>query len=375
MRKKKPQKSNSAANKLFASAMEYFIYTTKDCNLNCTFCSNAQKRKSMAKAPNAKQTADFVLRDSMERKNADNTVVFFGGEPLLNQKFMLDFVKQANGKKLRYIAYTNGTLLDKLCRPLLDRLDVLFVSIDGNHCAQDTQRGKGTFEKIIRNMYKIRSSFAGQTVARLCFLPEYSIYSSVLGVVNWFDHVHWQIENPLSEKNNSQEWLEKYSGDLDLLIEFWISHLQKGIVKNIIPFQAISHSIISNEIQQGFRCGAGKSIMAISTSGKCFVCDDLVEREEFHIGDIQQGINNKKMHNLAVNTFCSECNIQHLCGGRCLRAWREFKHQTRYYCRATKMLVEKIQKQAPLIKELLENKTIPQQALKNPLSKFTEQIP
>jgi len=355
--------------------MEYYIYITKECNLNCSYCSNMPRRKNKSNTKSLREIADFILGDIKKEGHQNNNVVFYGGEPLLNQKFIKDFIKKTKGNDLTYLSFTNGTMLDRIDSYLLNELNALCVSIDGEHRIHDKFRGRGTYEKIIENMYKIRSKFKGQTIARLCFVPGSSIYSSVLSVVNWFDHVHWQIENNANKHENLDECLNDYSRDLDLLIAFWVNHLKEGIMKNIIPFQAITSSILFKRKCNNFRCGAGSKLMAIDTDGKCFVCDDLIGTKRFCVGDIWGGVNHGKIKEIGRNVFCRQCKIINICGGRCFRAWEEFPEKIPFYCTATNLLVNKLKKRVPEIKELIGKGIISKKELKNPVIEFTEQIP
>jgi uncharacterized protein len=317
----------------------------------------------------------FVLSDLKKENHANNAVIFYGGEPLLNQEFMKEFIQKTSGNELEFVSFTNGTLLDKIDPFLLEKLSILFVSIDGEHRIHDQFRGKGTFEKIIHNVFAVRNRFAGKTVARLCLVPGNSLFSSVLGVINWFDAVHWQIENSSAPIPNPEECLSIYSHDLDCLIEYWMDHLREGIVKNILPFQAIASTILCNKKHVGFRCGAGSKLVAINTSGECFSCDDLVGKKEFFLGTIQEGIDHQKLVSCGQNVFCANCEIRKICGGRCLRSWHEFPEKNGFYCSATKLLVDKVSNQIPEIRELLANNTISLEQLDNALVSFTEAIP
>lgn len=315
------------------------------------------------------------MQDMKKEKHPKNGVVFYGGEPLLNQEFIKDVIRKTKFGKLEYLSFTNGTMLDNIDPFLLKKLDALFISIDGEHRVHDKFRGPGTFEKIIQNMFAVKNRFEGKTIARLCHIPGNSIYSSVLGVVNWFDNVHWQIENSPSTITNPKDCLSSYSDDLDLLIGYWTNHLHEGIVKKIIPFQAIVSSLLFEKENHSFRCGAGSKTVAIDTGGECFICDDLIGREKFHIGSVQQGINHEKLRACGKNIFCNGCKIRKICGGRCLRAWQEFPKKMQFYCSTTKMLANKLKEKIPEIKELIKEGIISKQELDNSLAEFTEAIP
>ncbi|MFH1588117.1 MAG: radical SAM protein [Candidatus Diapherotrites archaeon] len=355
--------------------MEYYLYITENCNLECTFCCNKQKREGNSNSKSPAEIASFIKQDMKKSGHEKNNVVFYGGEPLLNQKFMKELIQETKNSGLSYVSFTNGTLLGSMDEFLLNNLDALLVSIDGEERIHDKCRGKGTQKKIIENLFKTRSRFNGKTIARMCFTPDSSIYSSVLSVINWFDNVYWQIENSSIKIINEKECLENYSEALGQLIGFWMNHLREGIMKNIIPFQAVTSSILFNRKHSGFRCGAGSNLIAVDINGNCSVCDDLIKEEKFCVGNIFEGINHKKMNETVKNTFCGECEIKNICGGRCFRQWVNFPEKSSFYCNATKLLVNKLNEKIPEINGLIEKGIISKKEFDNPAIQFTEGIP
>jgi organic radical activating enzyme len=44
------------------------------------------------------------------------TLIFYGGEPLLNQEFIKRLIEDTRGNGLRYLLHTNGSLLNQIDR-------------------------------------------------------------------------------------------------------------------------------------------------------------------------------------------------------------------------------------------------------------------
>lgn len=340
--------------------MEYYIYVTHDCNLRCLYCSNAQVRTKSVDI-NTDAVANLVSKDD------DATVVFYGGEPLLNQTCIKELIHKT--PKAKHILHTNGTLLDRADDFILKKSDYIFISIDGEHRLHDRMRGKGTFQKIVDNLYAVRHKFKGKTLARLTIGPQSNVYSAAVGVVNWFDNVHWQLEN--GPFGITPSFLLRYREDLKNLADFWTRHLENGIVKNIIPFQTVANSLVLGNRATGFRCGCGSRLVAVDTDGNCYSCDDLIRHEKYKIGNCTDGI---KL-NPIKSEECNTCSIFSICGGRCFMAKEKWADKSNSYCYATHALVNAISTKREQLKKLIENKIIPAEAFANPAAILTEGIP
>ena len=89
--------------------MEYYIITTKACNLGCVYCyRNRDPRES------DKPTAQLILNASkyiVSQPHEEKRVTFHGGEPLLAQDVIKKMMSSMEGHGIKYILYSNGTLL------------------------------------------------------------------------------------------------------------------------------------------------------------------------------------------------------------------------------------------------------------------------
>lgn len=288
--------------------------------------------------------ADFIIRQSHLNTKANN-IVFYGGEPLLSQNKILEVINALPPNTFKYSLYTNGLLLDQIDDEILCNLSYLIISIDGDKNKNDKFRGKGTFGKVLENIAQIGPNFKGETVARLTVRLETSIYNSLTPIIDRFDHYFWQHES--SETLIGLESFQKqYSDDLDKLILLWLDKMKNGKIINFIPFQSITSSLYFREKVSSLRCGCGKSYIFIDTDGNCYTCDELVDYDQFHIGNINNNINFSDEH-LYRNTIndCHNCESLNICGGRCIAAYIKYPEEKfRFYCSVTKLLINKILK-------------------------------
>lgn len=140
--------------------MEYYIAVTRDCNLNCSFCfwNNIERKKNYVKL-NPLDLKKFIGKTKNICESESNIIVFYGGEPLLNQDLIEDIINVTDGNKIIYCLYTNGVLLHTLRKNILNRLSYVALSIDGDREFNDKHRGKGSFKKAIDDVAGLKKSF------------------------------------------------------------------------------------------------------------------------------------------------------------------------------------------------------------------------
>jgi len=155
-----------------------YLILTRRCNLKCRYCFISQafkeeERKAMMTPEIIKKGIDLwakhVARNSM--KNIDYSIIFYGGEPLVNLptfRIGLEYIQKLQNrgklpqKNLKKIIITNGILVNKKIARLFKKHSVeVTVSIDGPVEVHDICRidkaGRGTFKKVQKAMKVLRS--------------------------------------------------------------------------------------------------------------------------------------------------------------------------------------------------------------------------
>ena len=120
---------------------------TDACNLNCTYCGygelyNDYDKREGKNMPVEKAVAmiDYLSKLWKSNKNQSyNKVVFisfYGGEPLLNMKFIkliINYIKTIDvPRSFIYTMTTNAVLLDKYIDFLVENQFNILISLDGN---------------------------------------------------------------------------------------------------------------------------------------------------------------------------------------------------------------------------------------------------
>jgi len=346
--------------------MEYILFLTYRCNLNCQYCfaknlvHNNEKNKATISNENIAKFCQYIEKDISINDRQNNSIVFFGGEPSLVPEIILDIINKTSHLNLRYSIYTNGLLLDQLPISLLKQLQTVLVAIDGDKECHETYKPKGSYDLILDKVKSIRNKTDAQIIARITMEEETNIDESVSNLLRHFDFVHWQIVNK-STFNNSTKLIDNYQRNIKSLFDKWKNSLKDGIVLNIIPFNRIVYSLITEEKATSFRCGCGNSIQAIDINGNIYLCDEFIEDQNNAIANIQD--NNYKAisykSHTELFTDCRNCDISAICLGRCRKCLEtQSQNQIKTYCELTKVLIHIIMDSIEEIKYIVYEKNI-----------------
>jgi putative peptide-modifying radical SAM enzyme len=287
----------------------------------------------------------------------DDTLIFYGGEPLVRMEKMIEIM---DGMNCHFMIQTNGMLLDKLPTKYLLRLDKMLVSIDGTKERDNLNKGILHYDKIISNLKDVRSrGYKGEIVARMV-ISESDVYEQVMHIVELinqglFDSVHWQIDAGFYkfdfDKEKFSEFVEEYNDSIDELLDFWIREIEKGVVWRFYPFLGILGRLMGWDGDKCLPCGAGVNNFTINTCGKLSACPIMNSVKNLYCGDIKTGVDKE------INVRgCGDCSYLDICGGRCLY-WREAKLWPKegddLICDTIKHLIDGLRGKIPRIKELL----------------------
>lgn len=350
--------------------MHYHIILTDECDSRCRYCyeksfkefDNGLDKKfkfcfpKEIEEPNLKKLKEFILEDS------EAVIIFYGGEPLLKIDLIKKIIDEIPAK---FRMQTNAKLLHLLTINYLNKIDKILVSIDGTQERTNFNRGKGTFEKVMKNLDKIKKEgYSGEIIARMTVDQDFpDLLEQVKFLYNeGFNSIHWQIDVGFYKFDFNEEKIKKffkiYNENIKQLIGFWIGEVEKGKVPKFYPFLGITESLLKNE-KTKLRCGAGHSGYAITLDGKIVACPIMNYIEDFKAGNLETLPKNLKK--FSCDEECSHCDYYNLCGGRCLY-WRKAKlwpkEGDEMICNSIKFLINKLKSQLPKIEKAIQNKKI-----------------
>jgi radical SAM protein with 4Fe4S-binding SPASM domain len=354
----------------------------RNCNLGCKYCNIMEVKKFQNKKDTEYKDINSLIKfvKTIINNNGQDPIdlVFYGGEPLLYQDSIMEFIEKSRGLKIRHSLHTNGILLDKINPEILPNIETIILSIDGSERINDQNRGSNVYSKIRRNIEKIRRNYEGEIIARTTLTLDASIKDVVLDLITWLDGIYWQIENlPTFDPITTHKFLERYTNDIRGLVDFWVKEAQAGRMINILPFQAIATTILLKRQEETLRCGCGSRLI-ITDGIKCFACDELAEyADEVYLGTIYEKIDvRSSILSQKVYETCGDCQIHYICGGRCYASLAYFpRDKFEFYCKATHILVESIREAAPNIESLIRNKVMNIAQISHPALRLVDQIP
>ena len=136
----------------FYKQLEIFI--TMDCNLDCSYCYEKGRRRKT-------YISNKIIQDIKNTIKKDKTflcdgLIFFGGEPMLNQKVIIDFIKDFKNT-LVYSIMTNGTIpLDNFIKETKEYASN--IEIDISYDGEFNYQRKSAENKILENYKKLKDN-------------------------------------------------------------------------------------------------------------------------------------------------------------------------------------------------------------------------
>ncbi len=306
--------------------MEYVIHLTDKCNLNCTYCYEIKKNKTIT-FENIKNLIDYEV----SKKHKYAIIAFYGGEPLLQKELIKSTIKYINSLKSKTKFYygitTNGTLLDDDFIKYMkeNRFINISYSIDGTKEIQDMNRktidGKGTFDIVYKNAKKVLKTF-GEAISMSVVTKNNLVHLSEN--VEYLISIGFKRINLLF--NYSQNWKDEDLVEIRKQYEKIADIYADNILQeNDIEIPLIDEKIrtyIKDEYNCNEDCMLGMKTIDVGTDGNFYPCMQFVYNKDFIIGNCKDGIDENARVNLIRNSgkendICKKCAINKRCKHTC----------------------------------------------------------
>jgi uncharacterized protein len=312
----------------------------QDCNLSCKYCflekgSFGAKRRRMS-AEVALASVDFLLRESRDSENI--SLIFTGGEPLLNFKAIKSAVEYARveaerrEKKTKFLIATNGTLFNDNIISFIKKNQIeVQVSLDGDEETHDKMRilpnGRGSYNTIKKWLPLLLADYQKKVELRATLTPQTPDF------VASFEHLrHWDagyvrvghaggVEAEFRLTNSDCERLKNsYTQLAHLFLEGALRDdiSAKGAFLRYILTLCAGH-------RRSHFCGAAINMFGVSASGKLYPCTDLAEIGSYEVGDVWMGVDLHKLNYWRERLggvdripACQNCWARYLCAGGCI---------------------------------------------------------
>ncbi len=309
-----------------------------DCNLNCIYCygdggSYGRKRELMT-LDTAKKAIDLLVKNCGESQTL--SVVFFGGEPLINfdvVKGTWEYCKSLEekiGKKFIFSMTTNGTILtDEIYNFIKENRISVMISIDGEKDIQNKHRcycdGRGSFDDVKKNIERFKEARGGHLTARATVCSTDIRFKKIredllaMGFTNVITSIVDTDENsPLFIGGvYTERVLEQY----EILADDYVEGMKQGKKALNSLFSEVINRLYFKKIKiRG--CSAGNNSIAIGTDGNIYPCHRFMGMPQYIIGSIDDGIDEESRGKYREATIykkegCKDCWARYICCGGC----------------------------------------------------------
>jgi uncharacterized protein len=341
---------------------------TSNCNLRCVYCWNDHgkysNRRFLGKkkgefSNNAKDEympVETALRAvdilvGARGKDRDLVVDFYGGEPLMNLRTLratVDYCRENQSKwgiNFHFLLATNGTLLTPdVAEELIGKGVQIAVSIDGPKVVHDNNRPlisqKGSFDIILSNLKRMPRDVMKRLVGRTTVTPFFpdmvKLYENLRSLgferIELFESEDACHRFPPGKETSFFSTKNSYKLLCKTYEKLALRYINDVVAGNLNYsktffnrfFKLMQRLYYNHEVSGG--CPAAKGQIAVGINGKIYPCTSFLGVDEFELGDVERGIENRKFQAFIkkINNrfeYCQrDCDLFSLCRstGSCL---------------------------------------------------------
>lgn len=309
--------------------MELFL--TENCNLRCDYCFVHGRRRKRMRPDVATKAIDFLIKES--RGVTDLTVLFFGGEPLLELSLIEEITHyaeekaEASGKRIHFDVTTNGTLFNEKILEFFRAHNIKYLlSVDGGQEDHDRHRkrpdGRGSFA-LIAEMLPMIKSYQPWLGTKMTVHP-----SAVANVTTNVEYLYsLGINQFLVSPAHSVPWsdtaIATFEEELGKL-----GRLYTQMQADNEPFRMTLFEMECKNKEHLWGCGAGRGRLCVSTGGELFGCSKLLSIKStdeglLPLGDVSEGFTDLTVRRHLTDptpvyrSKCTSCGFRTVCAGGC----------------------------------------------------------
>lgn len=303
----------------------FAIWVTTKCNMKCSYCYEGSNKENLFLDI---KTADRVIKFVIETANEGDTVIvdFHGGEPLLNFPAIKYIVEKLKNEYKDYNFVfgitTNGTINTPEILEFLacNFFYSLTVSIDGTETSHNTNRitvnGNGTYHSALTTaMIFLKEMKRHDIRIRMTVVPD-NVTELSKGIIELIEKGFTTII-PVVDYFNRRWTQEKIE-----IIRKELCKVKNYLQKNQ-KFSKVVVAMVNEENHNLGKCTGGLNSFHIVPTGEIYPCAYSVGNNDEKIGDIFNGIIQKKIsickkiYSL-VNEECRGCaNYNKCASSRC----------------------------------------------------------
>ncbi len=288
------------------------IRLLEQCNKSCSYCVGDYPIKGQ-KPLTTKQLLEVI--DGFIRLGTKRFTLF-GGEPLLFEDIG-KIVRQIKKHKVNCSIITNGSLIDKHI-VLLENLDLLTISLDGNKQCHDAYRGEGSYDEVIHAIEVARNK--GIPVQLLCTITRLTDpkLSHLIEVAQRYGcTIDFEQLNPLFNPDGTTTLRPEDAGQKGItdLINHQLKNKNSRFVSSAYVLKRVRQWPVSYHVFRLFRdqinfnskamhCYGGQFSVVVEANGDLFPCCFI--RYDYHpVNVLKLGV--EKAWQQMPENKCSAC--------------------------------------------------------------------
>lgn len=318
------------------------LFLTQSCNLKCVYCygdGGEYGTGGNMEEKTAFQAVDWLIEQSGKMKKVH--LGFFGGEPFLRFPLMKSIVeytkKRVNeaDKKVAFHATTNGTLLDDETIAFIKENNMsVMISFDGTKELQDSQRpyanGEGSYDTAVGGIKKLLQAvpetpghavIVGNTDPRVVKDAMKKLGFAAISIMPASRSLFSGISNEEKQERDTNNLFN----EMELEVEEWmrlVKDRDKEGLKSFKERSVLYYTIMSllHNSKKRHACGAGRGLVAVSSSGDVYLCHRFVGKDEYKLGSVFEKELRRDEYQISpitVNEMCSTCFARYYCAGGC----------------------------------------------------------
>lgn len=325
-----------------SKSLRLTILTTYQCNFGCPYCFEERvKQPKSLDNESVSQIVEWTKRKVDEKQPRSLRLMFYGGEPMMNPKAILDISRELSqwtkekGVKFSFGMITNGSLLKKEVIAKMKKLGLtgMRITLDGDRVCHDKRRpfldGRGSFDAIIKNI----SEIADMVNVGISHNIDKENLDSFPGLYDYLEKsgLSGKISNVVFAPVVARFGEESASGRLPVEMTGCYT-LPIQLAEDILKLR-------EDVIQRGYKVDRSavigtcpmthdNSALVIDPYGDIYKCEAFVGRPQFSIGNIREtGFNYRDVEFVTMDPWkhCLDCVYLPMCGGGC-RYIAQLKH-------------------------------------------------
>lgn len=311
--------------------MECIIYLADGCNMECSYCYEGDTKKPKLMSRDTLVNALMFIVDNRKSDDEVVSLVFLGGEPLLNKKLLFEamsLIDEKYGSIKKYFRYsitTNATMLDDEVLDLfLKHQFTISISVDGDEKTHNINRkskdGNNLYPIIYGNLLKmiqkkmafnVRMTVTTNNVQYFLQNIKYFIEMGVYRIYAAFD--------------SFADWNDKSLSILDeqlgLIDTYYLNEIEP-VENYILNFYDLKFPTFIAKRNAKYCSAGSKSHFTITSQGEVYPCGYVANREnqKWILGNLRNGVDFARFpplvkENISEISKCKDCNIQFTCKG------------------------------------------------------------